>query len=290
MMSCFSSPQGVWAQIVARAPSPEVEELASMIGVHMINTNENLWKELSALKEIVSEFLSMECESFSLLDVDNSFQKARRNSHHHNSGKGRHECQDSDSESAVSGTLTNDELLQSIEGNVSVAKIGALLPLIRQALSSERQELEDDIKLLQTTMDTESETMSRESTPRTMKSGGSSSTVRVGDDITNSRYAPTGKSVVIIGPGRVRKVDSARNSRDVVHERGRVSSSRFTKELDDLSSDYDKQIECEYAPEPSLNANQDETPRKSHRSRIRCRIENARDERFFMDEDIFLKK
>ena len=40
MMSCFSSPQGVWAQIVAHAPSPEVEELASMIGVHMINTNE----------------------------------------------------------------------------------------------------------------------------------------------------------------------------------------------------------------------------------------------------------
>lgn len=197
---------------------------------------------------------------------------------------------------------------------------------MHEALANEQTELEAEIALMQTTMDTESEVISRGNTPRrdNIVSESFSSTCSSSNDDSNtlsstefhhdlsrklseSASAPVHKSVVIIGPGRIRRSDSRTNDKSSVVN-SKVSNSLVSNDLSRQSFDLnrpdmvgkcpsdrsiDQVVEGEGGflndPSPSSSRNNSGNGSKSTRSRMRSRIETARDERFFMDDDIFMR-
>jgi len=335
MYSSEPNPNGVWTHIVAHTPPPEVEELAKIIGKKLIDTNEDLWHELCALKEIVADFLTFEFGNLQLKSsstkstperIDKSTKKKTNCSKSH---------QNNDHSSLSQAFESVDEFIHIVKDSLSVARVYEVLPFIQEALMSERKDLESEIALMQTTMDTESEVISRGNTPRrdhisesfgvsSSPSAGGSSPIssglssksfnhEVSRKLAESASAPVHKSsVVIIGPGRIRRSDSRSASDKVGSKGGDVSSCReLTKSSLTCSTDksLDNDVTVNYAleksnndqssavvsplislngPSPSSSRSNSGNGSTVTRSRMRSRIESARDERFFMDEDIFM--
>ena len=203
-----------------------------------------------------------------------------------------------------------------------------MLSIVRDAFAREREELEAEISLLQTTMDTESEIISRGNTPRGDKvseSFGSSnlqldhtyssSPIRgsshkmIGHDHANlveSASSQVHKSVVVMGPGRIRRSDSSNNTMYAKKSNG-SSTGGPVDQAHNLSQSLNLKL-SELAMKPSTESSSGQSivtvqqsiidsssPSYSRSnsgngnkiSRMRSRIETARDERFFMDDDIF---
>lgn len=244
-----------------------------------------------------------------------------------------------------------------MQDSLSISKIHEILTIVQEAFKNERSELEAEIALLQTTMDTESEVISRGNTPRgdnISESFGYSSPPRgiskafqpEGDREGGSRSkltstplspsanssaganAPVHKSVVILGPGRIRRCDSrSRCSNESTlsqslsnpaigskvpprssscYNSSQTDSSALTQslhlKLTELESSTNNHApitststvalsQAQNGPSPSSSGtnSRSNSGNGSTRSRMRSRIETARDERFFMDDDIFLK-
>ena len=52
--------EGLWAHIHNKAPNIEVPELANLIGIDLIKTNSELWRELKAFSSILTEIHTLE--------------------------------------------------------------------------------------------------------------------------------------------------------------------------------------------------------------------------------------
>lgn len=305
--------------------------MASIIGKRIIDTNEDLWCELNALKEILADILSFESGNMPLLKCsDNSPERrntvSNREQLKHHSGRAD-EC-DSDTDSALHN---NDDILSGIENHLTITRIHEVITVVRDAFRQEHKELEAEISLLQTTMDTESEIISRGNTPRGDKisesfvgsaydcdghltsppKGSSSKLMEYGSGkMIESTSVPVHKSVVIMGPGRIRRTENSGSTVYAKKTSGKPSTnnkvvnqsqeeanlaqslnlklSELTMNTPDEKSTTDSCIlnktvhSCE---SPSYSRSNSRNGSKI--SRMRSRIESARDERFFMDDDIF---
>lgn len=328
-----NNPHGIWAQIVAAAPAPEIDELAKIIGNRLIDTNESLWNELSALKEIVAEFLTFESGNMKLLRSKEI--PSERRCHHKGEKYNNHKyqsdrCDDCESDND-SSLINSDETLGHIKDYLSVSKIYQVLSFVHDAFANERTELEAEIALLQTSMDTESEIISRGNTPRGDKipeafgSNGlnndflddSSSllTKKMNNEsrkVVESNGCSAPRSVIIMGPGRIRRSDNngARgvysksivneinmdNTSDPKHEQSHLTQSLNLK-LSELSMAEGEAHGKNVIPLGTLlsdsrgpSYSRSNSGNGSRISRTRSRIETARDERFFMDDDIFVRR
>lgn len=316
-------------QVVAATPRPEVEELAKIIGKRLIDTNEDLWHELCALKEIVADFLTFEFGNMNLLNstgTETTADKRKGNKSNRDKNSQYQSQNDCDSDSDLpSHNTTNDDFMNIVKDFLSVSKIHEVLAVVQEAFVSERSELEAEIALLQTTMDTESEVISRGNTPRRDNisehfSCDNQSSGHVVSRLAEPGSPPVHKSVVILGPGRIRRTDSSTNNTNN-SDKGRnkrinnlptttsckglsskQDSSDLTHSLNLKLSElavnitstsggnmHDQTASVHNGPSPSSSSSRNNSGSGSNRSRMRSRIESARDERFFMDEDIFMK-
>lgn len=336
MYSSEPNPNGVWTHIVAETPPPEVEEIAKIIGKKLIDTNEELWHELCALKEIVADFLTFEFGNLQLKSGSTKSTPERKDKSvkkiSNTSSSQRNNVHSSSSQAFESV----DEFIDIVKDSLSVSRVHEVLPFIQNALMSERNDLESEIALMQTTMDTESEIISRGNTPRrdhiyesfgvsSSPSAGGTSPIssgmssksfnnEVSRKLSESSSAPAvhKSSVVIIGPGRIRRSDSRSASDKMGSKTNDVSTSRELTKTS-LSYSTDKNIENDLSlsssidksnsdqcsavvaplitlngPSPSSSRSNSGNGSTTTRSRMRSRIESARDERFFMDEDMFM--
>lgn len=229
-----------------------------------------------------------------------------------------------------------------------MSKIHDVVNVVQEAFMKERVELEAEIALMQTTMDTESEVISRGNTPRGDKSGdsfGHHSILSSSSDEHVSVPSPAAgslskgfnhevsrklaessasssvhkSSVVIIGPGRIRRSDSSGiadrrftsnktcGSNPPRSSEGSGRQQSYGDEPSDLSQSLNLKLNeltlsssqsANMLPQadgslsltrPSPSSSRSSSGTGSSRNRVRSRIETARDERFFMDEDIFMK-
>jgi len=320
-----SRSRGVWSQILRTAPAPEIEELTKIIGKRMIETNEKLWQELSALKEIVADLLTFEFGNMRL--IDNTPEKLKTKSKSKNIQHQDDFERDSDGDSPI--ISSHEEAIVRVQDSLSVSKISDVLEIVREAFLHEKSDLEAEIALLLTTMDSESEVISRGNTPRTDKSQNdltesfsANSFVKV-DTRTVTRKPSSNleskkregsmrhdtgpgpavhKSVVVIGPGRIRRADSLAG-KSVGKSEKRSGQEELAESLSLKLSDLSlNNTDCALehngtTTQSNTNSRAQVVPldirssvaSRGSRSRTRSRIETARDERFFMDEDVFMK-
>jgi hypothetical protein len=235
-----------------------------------------------------------------------------------------------------------------LQGCLCVSNIHEVLSLVHKAFADERTDLEAEIALLQTTMDTESEVISRGNTPRgdrisdsfgchslqhnptgddlhltspprgthlspsssSFSSSGTGAGAGAGRGcvskvLAESASTPVHKSVVVIGPGRIRRStkdpSASATSKPPKGLHSGLSSSTHLPQSMSLSlklSELAVNINANDGTTPAPSVQDGPSPTTtsrnnsgggSNRSRMRSRIETARDERFFMDDDIFMR-
>ena len=222
-----------------------------------------------------------------------------------------------------------------IQDSLTINRIHDVVDKIRQALENEYDELDAEIQLLQSTMDVESDMLSRMSTPQSRGCGSTCS--REGMDTSTSAASLRntlctdcgarldvlgcgggGGRSVYCGPGRVRPVNGSlpsgttRADKMWSENRGGLcvtceihrSAAWEMKESRSGRSFFSHEenggtLGCDAirrGPDGQGGAPVEEVPKTARRpgtsgggrSRVRSRIESARDERFFLDEDPFL--
>lgn len=298
------------------SPKPEVDEIARIIGRKIIDRNEDLCTELNCLKEIVGDFLTHQFNTVNILGDSSTGINTRDVDTRHN----EHINVDTSIEGSPHGKYSDCsvhgiEFVESIKEHLCLNNIHIVADAIRQALEDEKDDLEAEIQVLQSTMDLEAEVQSRGNTPRapqppqgpleTASSPKMHPMKARGVDLsTAARYlqvcSSCGEQLPVVGgafcaPGRVRK-----NHRMKPHHKEDSPSTPLlcvlcvsgyghgSSDNSVYGNGADHSLSVDRNMKEHVEDSLESRPVSRTRSRVRNRIESARDERFLLDEDIFL--
>lgn len=319
-MSQFEQ-EGLWAHITSKAPSVEVPELATLIGFDLIKTNSDLWRELKAFSMILTEIHTLEfdkplttkdsigegsdqyhssrrddTEGILSLTEDN-LESAKRGNGMGNAVKDmpRLELGGSRRASAVANNEEHSEQLtrrsrtsmdsfdfvMSMEDCINVSRIEEVVEKLRDAFREEKDELEAEIAILYSALDNETESIAAEAAKNAINSRKKETNKRT---MKLDRFSPQGKGEGGYGRGSMEngcEECSLLRHTAVPQEPGRIRPKKG-------GTAYSVTAMCPSCEEKALKeSSRSEGSRSRDRSKVRNKLQAARDEKHFLDDDLF---
>lgn len=314
----------LWSILLPYIPKPEVVEIEHIIGKKLIDQNEKLYEELQSLKDIVTDFLSYQFNSITITPQNSSQQQLssslsssslQQSSHdRHPSNNSRQynlsECSSHTLEVvdlvkvlSLFSIYSTISLLSLSQDSLTLSKIHLVKDLIYQELMNEKDEFEGEIQVLQATMDTESEIISRGNTPN--KSERNPIPISLLDDQSHCPYCGHNmNSLDSLGSPQSREISPRESFTSPVANRLKSKIKGGTLPLKGsnhllLNKNTNNCRYCQPQPtnpakvsnsislyqEPTIS--RPTTASNGGISRVRSKIQAARDEKHFLEEEIF---
>lgn len=315
--------EGLWGHLASKAPSVEVPELARLIGEDLIKTNSDLWRELKAFSTILTEIHTLEFDKplttdggfpggsdpFSskrrsdsdgiLLLTEDNLESAKRTDGMGDtakdvpsldlagSRKANNEEQHSEQLTRRSRTsMDSFEFVMSMEECLNVSRIEEVIDKLRDAFLEEKDELEAEIAILYSALDNETDTIAAEAAKDAISSRKKEINKRT---MKLDRFSPQGKGGGGGGGYESKEGDCEECSllrHSMAHqEPGRIRPKKG-------SGSYSVTAMCTSCEE---RASKEEASRSDgggggrgrEKSKVRNKLQAARDEKHFLDDDLF---
>ena len=304
--------EGLWAHLSERCPPVEKEEIANLIGRGIIKENSALWRELKAFSSILTEINTLEFDrpltananqstideqwaEVSLTTENLSQSKIQKNegvpipSLHINMAKRanmNNEDFQSDQQLTRRSRTSVDSLdfIMSIEDKICVAKVSDVLDTLRKAFREEKEELEAEIAILYSAMDSETDAIAAEKAAALIqdRQHEKSNGVLINSRAPKmNRFSPQGKRASTREDGREGVQDECPHCQRLQREHapGRIRPKK-EKSREEVGPSM-----CARCEGRGLEEAYTERLDKG-RSKVRSKLQAAKDEKHFLDLDI----
>ena len=185
--------EGLWAHLSERAPPVEREEIANLIGRGLIKQNSTLWRELKAFSSILTELHTLEFDrpltaNLNETNDDNWAEMSLTTDNLRQSKKQEDSVPLLDVNMTKKANMDNEDLqsdqqltrrsrtsvdsldfIMSIEDKICVAHVSDVLDTLRKAFREEKEELEAEIAILYSAMDSETDAIAAEKAATQMR-------------------------------------------------------------------------------------------------------------------------
>lgn len=290
--------ESLWRHICDVTPNPEIVEISKIIGTKIILENKNLWIELKALKNIMSEMAMLEfADSEDSATISSSFVP-----HLNLHSKPLHvpSSRPSTSDSQISRrSLDSDpiEFISKMRHNICIERIHLVVHEIREFFEREQIELEHEINAVRNAMEGDVETICSKQSPRINRNL-SEACPHCNSEIETKQY-----------PGRSTATEKLCLDCKSKHRRGKKLADKLPKKqiqdaglkstslIDEMAVGggaallnvtvaVDSRSGCEGGQSKSLGKDQERLGGRelAKSSKFRNRIQSARDEHHFFDE------
>ena len=304
--------EGLWAHLSERCPPVEKEEIANLIGRGLIKENSVLWRELKAFSSILTEIHTLEFSrpltanaNETMIDeqwaeVSLTTENLSQNKGKLNEGesvpsldfnkakKANTENEDQSDQQLTRRSLTSVDSLDfimSIEDKICVAHVSDVLDTLRKAFREEMEELEAEIAILYSAMDSESDAIAAEKAATRMRERHKE---RNNGALVSSRapkvdrFSPQGKQTSSLR-GERKEVDED-ECPDCQALRREHAPGRIRPKKDKLGEQIGSSV-CARCEARGLKDADTERLDKG-RSKVRSKLQAAKDEKHFLDLDI----
>ena len=290
--------EGLWAHIHNKAPNIEVPELANLIGIDLIKTNSELWRELKAFSSILTEIHTLEFDkplttaddgggtgkvlSLTQDNLDSANGKdigiltdmpkldisgSRKASLTAGNNDEQHSEQQLTRRSRTS--IDSFDIVTSMEECINVSRIDEVVEKLRESFQEEKEELESEIAILYAALDHESDTIAAEVAKNitTHKKESNKRSLKI------ERFSPQGKR------GTVHTFESKDSDGEeysiMSQEPGRIRPRKSHSIAEEEKASRERTSRAEG------------TGVWREKSKVRNKLQAARDEKHFLDDDLF---